>query len=84
MAADSKSMLFGDFIAELYQLFALKFEQSVAFDAVEVIVLGISIVVLVNAASVQFKTAQQSSVDKFLQCAVDSWATDVVGVSFAR
>lgn len=46
--------------------------------------LGVTVIVLVDASSIEFKTSQQSCVDEFLECPIDSWAADVVVITLAR
>lgn len=84
VAADAKTMLAGNLFAKPYQFVRLEFCQLAAFDAVEMVVLGVAIVVFVNAATVEFETSQKPCVDEFFERSVDSWAADVVRVPLAR
>lgn len=72
-------MLFGDFVAETEEGVALEFDEGLALFAVEVIMLWVAIIMFVDAASIEFKTAQETGVDKFFEGAVDGGSGDVVG-----
>lgn len=52
-------------IANLDQLVALEFEQLATSSAVQVIVLGIAVVVIVNGTAVELKAKQKTGVDAF-------------------
>ncbi len=54
------------------------------FDAVEMIMFRVAIVMLVDTATVQFKSPQESCIDEFVQRAIDGGATDVVMLPFPR
>ncbi len=77
MAGDVEVVLLGHPIAQLDQFVALKFDQLVATLAVEMVVLGIAVVMLVDGSASQFELPQQPGVDKFIERAVDGGTTDV-------
>jgi hypothetical protein len=68
-------MLAGNCISQLLQFFAAKLNQLIAFLAMQMIVLGISVVVLVDGSSPEIHLPQQSGVDEFPKCAIDRGTT---------
>ena len=58
VAGDVKAVLLGHAIAQRNQLVALELDQLVATLAVEMIVLGIAVVVLVDGPAIQLELAQ--------------------------
>ena len=82
VAANPEAMFTGDLLPQLGQLLGLELEQIMALDAVKVIVLGVAIIVFVDAAAVEFKTPQQAGIDELFQRAVDRRAADVVVFAF--
>jgi hypothetical protein len=46
----------GDFVSMLEQFFALELEKAIALHAVQMIVLGIAVVVFIDAAAVEFES----------------------------
>jgi hypothetical protein len=77
-------MEFCNGFSDLQQFRASEFDQLPTFCAVQVVVLGISIVMLINAATVQFKPIQQTSIDELSQGSIDSWPRDIVRGTFGR
>ena len=80
-------MFLGDGIPQLQQLFALELDELLALAAVQMIVLGITVVVLKNATTIELELAEQSGIDKFVERPVDGGPTDVsfrslIGESF--
>ena len=71
-------------VADTDDLIACKFDKFPAFSAVEVIVLGVTVVQLVHAAAFEFEAVQQSGVYKFFKSSVDSWSRNVVRRAFGR
>ena len=63
---DAKAVFAGDRVAQPRQVIRLEFRQFMTLGTVKVIMLGVSIVVFVNAAPIQLKTPQQSCIDKLL------------------
>lgn len=57
MAGDAETMVAGDLIAEGDQFRALELEQLVALSAVEMVVLGIAIIVLVDTTAIEHELA---------------------------
>jgi len=84
MTANSETMLTSNFIAKLCELLGLKFKQLMASHAVEVIVSRVAVIVFVNAAPIQFKTAQQSSFHELFKRAVNGRSADIIRIPFAR
>ena len=74
----------GYLVTDADDLIACKFDKFPAFRAVEVIVLGVTVVQLVHAAAFEFEAVQQSGVYKFFKSSVDSWSRNVVRGAFRR
>ena len=72
----------GYLVADTDDLIACKFDKFPAFRAVEVIVLGVTVVQFVHTAAFEFEAVQQSGVYKFFQSSVDSWSRNVVRRAF--
>lgn len=70
--------------ADLQQFRAGKFDQLPTFGAVQVVVLGVSVVVLINAATIQFKPIQQTGINELSQRSIDCWSGDIVRGTFGR
>ncbi len=62
----------------------LKLEQFFATVTVEMVVLGIAVIMFVNAAAIEFKFPEQARIDEFVQGTVNRWPTDVTGATFGR
>lgn len=77
-------MLLGNLVAQLHHLFALKLNQRMTLDAVQVIMLRIAVIVFVHATAVEFETSEQACIDKLFQRAIDSRPTNVIGLALAR
>lgn len=82
MASNLKTMLLGHCVAKIQQLVTLELNQFLALGAIEMIVLGIPIIMLVDAAPIEDKLSQQSSVNKFSQSSIDRRTTDVPWLTF--
>jgi hypothetical protein len=78
VTADSKTHFGSHRIPQFHQRIALKLEQLAASSAVEVIVLGISVIEFVNRPAIQLKALQQPGVDEFAERAIDRRRADVV------
>ncbi len=81
---DAESMLDTDFFQQLGERFALELEQLATTCAVQVVVLGVAIIVLVDRAALELEAFQQSGVDKFTQRPIDRRTADIVLGPFAR
>lgn len=79
-----KSVEFCHGFAELQQLRTGEFNQFPAFRAVQMVVLGISVVVFINTAAVQFESIEKARIHKLPQRSIDSWAGDIVRGTFGR
>ena len=66
----------GHGFAQCNQLVALEFDQLVAPGAVQVIVLGVTVVVFVDGAAVERHLAQQTRLDHFGQRAINGGAAN--------
>ncbi len=77
VARHAEAVLAGHFVAQLDQLFVLEFEEPVALRAVEVVVLGIAVVVLIDGPAVEDELAQQARIDEFAERAIDGRPADV-------
>jgi hypothetical protein len=84
MAADSETMLPRDLVTQLRELLRLELKELVASHAVEMVVRWITIVVFIDATTVELKAAQQTRVHEFFERTVYRWSTDVVGITFTR
>ena len=65
-------------VANRDQLLAFKLDQFPAAGAVQVIVLGVSVVVVEDGAAVELETVEQPRVDALAERAVDRRRADVV------
>jgi hypothetical protein len=79
----TKLLLLSDFFEKFSDHFASELDQFVAFGAVEMVVLRVTIVVLVNAAAVQLETSQEPCVNKFFQSPINSGPRYVVQTPLA-
>ena len=77
-------MEFCNGFSDLQQLRASEFNQLPAFCTVQMVVLRVSVVMLVNAATVQFEPIQQTGIDKLPQRSIDSRSGDIVRGAFGR
>ncbi len=75
---DAKAVQGGHLVTDFDQFVALKFQQFSAPRAVQVVVLGVAVIVVVDGAAVELKTIEQPGVDTFTQGAIDGGGTDVV------
>ena len=66
------------------QLLVLEFEQPVALRAVEMVVLGIAVVVLIDGPAVEDELAEQARIDEFAERAIDGRPADVPRVPAGR
>ena len=84
MIASSKSVQFCNGISNLQNIGTRELDQLPAFSAIQMIVLGVTIVMFVNTSSVQFESIQQPSIGKFSQRTVNRRPGNIVGFPFGR
>jgi len=77
VALDEELMFPGHRVADPLQLGAVELDQGVAHLAVEVIVAGVAVVVLVHATAAQRHLPQQARLDQLAQRAVDGGPADL-------
>jgi hypothetical protein len=70
--SDAELVLAGHRVANVGDRVALEFDQLVAARAVQVIVLGVAVVVLVNRAAAKRHLAQNASLDELAERAIHS------------
>lgn len=79
MVFDAEAVGSGNFIPDSNEFIAGKFDELTTLGAVQVVVLGVSVVKFVHASTVEFEAMEQTCVDEFLEGSIDGWAGDVVG-----
>lgn len=78
MVFDAKSVRSCDLVAKANDFIAGKLDQLPALGAIEVVVLGVPVVELVHAATVQFESVQKARVDELLEGSIYCRSGDVV------
>lgn len=78
MAGDTKSLLCRYFITRGNQRITLKLNQFTALGAVQVIMLGISVIQFVDGATVKLKAIQKTGINEFSERSVNGGRADVV------
>lgn len=76
MSRYTKTMFASHRVANGLEFFAMKFNQPIALFAVQMIVLGVAVIVLVNPASAKVHRPQQTGIHQFLERAVDGRPAD--------
>ncbi len=84
MPSHAKSMFTGDGIAQRDELFILKLNQLLALRAVQMIMLGVAIIMLVNRATRDFKFSKQPRVNELAERPVNRRATHMTRFPLAR
>ncbi len=77
VAGDAKLVLAGHLVAQFDEVFVLELQQPVALGAMEMIVLGIAVIVLINGTAVEDELAQQPRIDELAERAIDGRSADV-------
>ena len=83
MPGDAELMFAGHGFAELHQFVAGEFDQFAALGAMQMIVLGVAVIVLVDRAAAEDHFPQQAGVDHFGERAIDGRAADFSTGGFA-
>ena len=83
VAADAEVVLAANGVADLGDFFAVELDQLVAPFAVQMIVLGVAVVVLVNVAAGENHVAEQPGFDQLAERTVDGRPADVPVAGFA-
>ena len=66
------------------ELVTLEFQQLSTSRAIEMVVLGVTVIMVVNRSAIELKTVQQSGVNAFTQRPIDCRRTDIVGFTASR
>jgi len=83
MAGDTKPVFSGYRVANFRQFIAAKFDQVVAALAVEMIVLGVAIVMLIDAPTLQAHLAEQAGLGQLIECAIDGCPTNILSIGYS-
>ena len=78
VAGHAKPLLKGDLVTQLHQLIALELDQFSTSCAVEMVMLGITIVQLIDGAPIELEALQKSGIDEFTEGSIDRRGTDVI------
>ncbi len=76
MAFDAKIVLLANGLTKRFQFCRMKLDQLLAFVAMKMVVLRITIIVLIDRASLETHLAKQTGLNHFAQRAIDRWPTD--------
>lgn len=71
-------------ITDRQQFIALEFQQFPAACAIQMVVLGIAVIVVIHGSAIELKAVQQACINAFSQGSVDRCGADVVFFSAAR
>ncbi len=77
MPRDAKTMLAPEFISKADEILIFEFDQLLTLLAVQMVVLGVAIIVLVYIPTIQFELSQKSSFDELFQRSIYGGSADL-------
>src|SRR5688572_15589118 len=83
VAGDAKLVLPGDRVADADQVAAFELDQLVADRAVQVVVVGIAVIVFIDAAAAKVHFHEQPRLDQLRKRAIDRRAADLAAPEVA-
>ena len=81
MAFNAKTVNRRGLVANRNQFVALEFQQFSTACAIQVVVLGIAVIVVVHGSAIQLETIQQSGIDALPKGSIDRRGADIVGLT---
>lgn len=83
MVGDAEIVLAGHDRPQAKHVVACKFNQFLTPGAIQVVMLGVAVIVLIDRATIKLKRPQQARVNKFLERSIHRRTADIVGFALA-